>query len=307
MDDDLLVELRQYCGDSVGPVYAWDRVNEPMIRQWCEALDFNFGPYLDSDREGGVVAPVTMMPVWLMPGLNRRHAPGSDERDHRAIMKVLEREGFHGILGTNCEQEYERRLRPGEKIASTYQVESVSDRKQTKFGPGYFITFLQSFWDEEQKLVGTMRLRIVRFKPAAKTEVDQRPDPPQPSMSQDTAFFWEGLQHKKLLIQRCSQCGLLRHPPGPACTACHSLDWDTLESSGTGSLYSFVIIHKPQNPAFDYPHPVGLIELDEGVRMIAPLAAEERERLVIGSRMHAVFSEPSEVHRLPVFHLSASA
>lgn len=302
MDDALLVELRSFVGASIGPVYAWDRVNHAMIRQWREAIDIDRSP-----PQEPMEAPATMLPVWLMAGLDGQPAPGSDFSDHRAIMKVLEREGFHGILGTNCEQDYERRLRPGERISSTYEVESVGDRKQTRFGPGYFITFLQSFHDEKKALVGTMRLRILRYRLEIPAETAQRPPPPQPSKSQDTSFFWEGLKRGKLLIQRCAECGLLRHPPGPACAQCHSLEWDTLESKGKGEIYSFVVVHKPEFPAFESPHPVGLVALDEGIRLVAPLLAAERERLTIGKRVHAVFQVPDSHQRMPVFHLSAEA
>ena len=37
----------------------------------------------------------------------------------------------------------------------------------------------------------------------------------------------------------------LRHPPGPMCPDCHSLEWDTVEASGRGTLYSFVVAHQP--------------------------------------------------------------
>jgi len=299
MDDALLVELKSYIGVCIGPVHAWDRVNHPMIRQWREAIDIEQQQPQEQNE-----APATMLPVWLMAGLGGQPAPGSDLRDHRAIMKVLEREGFCGILGTNCEQDYERRLIPGERISSTYEVESVSDRKRTKFGSGYFITFLQSFHDETKALVGSMRLRILRYRPETLAETEQRP-PQQPAMNQDTSFFWEGLKQEKLLIQRCTGCGLLRHPPGPACTQCQSLEWDTLEAQGQGEIYSFVIVHKPILEGFEAPHPVGLIALDEGIRLVAPLLAAERERLTIGSRVHAVFETPDSYHRMPIFHLSA--
>lgn len=286
--DPLLEELRVHVGQKFGPVFAWDPVNNPMVRQWREALGF---------ASNAAHVPATMLPVWLMPGVGGRVPAGSDDRDHRAIMKILEREGFHGILGTNCEQEYARPLKIGERISSTYELATVSDRKTTKFGPGYFVTFLQTFYDADGEPVGRMHLRILRFKSVA-----AQPAPPQPSMSQDTSFFWEGLREKRLLIQRCTQCGLLRHPPGPACEACHSLDWDTVTASGAGELYSFVLVHTPQYPAFDYPHPVGLVALDEGVRMIAPLAPQDRNALKIGDRMQAILCEPDGADRLPVFH-----
>lgn len=70
----------------------------------------------------------------------------------------------------------------------------------------------------------------------------------------------------KPLIQRCSQCQTLRHPPAPVCIECHSFDWDSVQASGRASLYSFVIMHYPEVAPFDHPNPIGLIELEEGVR-----------------------------------------
>ena len=59
-----------------------------------------------------------------------------------------------------------------------------------------------------------------------------------PSISPDTAFFWEALREHKLLIQRCTSCSTLRHPPRPMCPKCNSLQWETLASSGRGVVYS---------------------------------------------------------------------
>jgi hypothetical protein len=134
-----------------------------------------------------------------------------------------------------------------------------------------------------------------------------RPSPAQPSLSQDTAFFWEGLKAGKLLIQRCASCHALRHPPGPACTICHSLAWDTVESSGRGELYSFVVVHQPQHPAFDYPHPVGLIELEEGTRLVAPLTGVDLDKLEIGMAMEVVIETVEGEHRLPSFRPARKA
>ena len=67
-----------------------------------------------------------------------------------------------------------------------------------------------------------------------------------PSMTADTQFFWDGAKEQRLLIQRCGGCATLRHPPRPMCLSCHSLEWDTLEALGRGTVYSFVILrHQP--------------------------------------------------------------
>lgn len=92
-----------------------------------------------------------------------------------------------------------------------------------------------------------------------------------PAITADTEFFWNGLRENKLLIQRCGGCGQLRHPPRPMCPNCRSLDWDTVESSGRGSVYSYVMPHEPRFPFFDYPYVVALVELEEGVRLVSNL------------------------------------
>ena len=92
-----------------------------------------------------------------------------------------------------------------------------------------------------------------------------------PAISPDTKFFWDGLREHKLLIQRCGACGALRNPPRPMCPNCRSLDWDTIESSGRGTVYSYVMPHQPRFPFFDYPYIVALVALDEGVRLVSNL------------------------------------
>lgn len=92
-----------------------------------------------------------------------------------------------------------------------------------------------------------------------------------PSISPDTAFFWNGLRDQKLLVQRCTGCGALRHPPRPMCPKCNSLAWDTLESSGRGSVYSWVMPQHPRFPFLEYPYIVVLVELAEGIRLVSNL------------------------------------
>ena len=58
-----------------------------------------------------------------------------------------------------------------------------------------------------------------------------RPSPR--SSSGDDRYFWDGVAEHRLLIQRCAQCGTLRHPPSPMCGSCGSLEWDTQEAKRT--------------------------------------------------------------------------
>ena len=110
-----------------------------------------------------------------------------------------------------------------------------------------------------------------------------------PAVSPDTEFFWNGLKENKLLIQRCGGCGELRHPPRPMCPNCRSLDWETIEASGKGTVYSYVMPHQPRVPFFDYPYVVALIELEEGVRIVSNLTDIDPADITVGLAVQLYF------------------
>jgi len=159
---------------------------------------------------------------------------------------------------------------------------------------------------ERGELVATMRFRILKYLPPARSKAaapaaSARPPRPRPAQTQDNAFWFEGARAHKLLIQHCTSCGTLRHPPLPACGTCRSFDWDTVEASGRGVLYSFVVVHYPQVAAFDYPLPIGLVELEEGTRVVANIDGVEPGALRIGMELVATFVDCDDELSLPVF------
>ncbi|HVM66326.1 MAG TPA: zinc ribbon domain-containing protein, partial [Acidimicrobiales bacterium] len=91
-----------------------------------------------------------------------------------------------------------------------------------------------------------------------------------PVTDADNRFFWDGVRDGRLLIQRCSGCGAVRHPPGPMCPRCQSLDWEAIEASGRGTIHSWVLSHHPTEPDAE-PRVVVLVDLEEGVRMVGNL------------------------------------
>ena len=123
-----------------------------------------------------------------------------------------------------------------------------------------------------------------------------------PSMTEDTAFFWDGLKEQRLLIQRCANCGELRHPPRPMCPSCHSLEWDTMESSGRGTVYSFVMPHHPPLPWFEMPYVVALVDLEEGTRLVSNIDAPPGT-IALGSAVRVRFDEFDGGLVLPIFVL----
>ena len=86
----------------------------------------------------------------------------------------------------------------------------------------------------------------------------------------DDAFFWAAAAEDRLVIQRCADCGTLRHPPAPMCGHCGSLAWDAAAASGRGRIYSWMYSLHPNRPDDD-PRVVILVQLAEGVRVVSNL------------------------------------
>jgi len=65
-------------------------------------------------------------------------------------------------------------------------------------------------------------------------------------------------------------------------------------------------MHHPKHPAFDYPHVVGLVDLEEGTRLVAPIVGIPPEAVEIGLDLAVEFQHVEGEHRVPVFRPIAS-
>lgn len=115
----------------------------------------------------------------------------------------------------------------------------------------------------------------------------------------DNEFFFTAAREGRLEIQRCGNCQTLRHPPAPACPRCRCFDWDTVESTRRGTLHSYTVIHHPKDPAFDYPLAVGLVDLEEGTRLVADISGIPHEELEFGMELEVGFAEHAHGAVLP--------
>ena len=308
-------ELRQrldpLCGVEGEPSVAPDPVNQPMIRHWCDAVGDRNPSYTDAEFagtsvHGGIVAPPTMLQAWIMPGLRPWDADGRRPGSLGEVLSLLDAAGYTSVVATNCRQEYRRYLEPGDLLSVSSLVESVSDEKQTALGAGRFVRQVMIYRDESGEEVARMTFRILKFKPReAKPKSEPRREVarrrPRPAQTRDNAFFWEGAAKGVLLIQRCASCSRLRHPPGPMCPHCHSLEWNTLEASGRGRIYSFVVAHHPAIPPFEYPNLIVLVELDEGTRLVSNLLGIDPAEVEIGMPVQVEFTKVDDALVLPLF------
>ncbi|MBI4256127.1 MAG: OB-fold domain-containing protein, partial [Candidatus Rokubacteria bacterium] len=77
--------------------------------------------------------------------------------------------------------------------------------------------------------------------------------------------YYEHARAHRLVVRKCTACGLLRYPPTHACPWCTALGWAWQEVSGRGTIHSYEIVVHAILPGFKElaPYPVVLVELDE--------------------------------------------
>jgi uncharacterized OB-fold protein len=124
---------------------------------------------------------------------------------------------------------------------------------------------------------------------------------PAPLVTHDNQGFWTAAREGHLVTQRCTSCGRLSHPPRPLCPQCHSLDQEFVDVAGTGTVYSYTILHHPQNPAFEYPVLAVLVDLDEGPRVLSNLVKCPSDQVRIGMAVRVLFEPTADGGAVPVF------
>ena len=126
-------------------------------------------------------------------------------------------------------------------------------------------------------------------------------DGPLPVPTLLTLPFWDGCSRGELLFQRCQSCAGANFEPAPACRSCGSNELSWERSSGRARLYSWVVIERPQSPHFTVPYACGIVELEEGYRMLATVAECAAEDLADGLPLEVDFQLTDSGQRLPFF------
>ena len=115
--------------------------------------------------------------------------------------------------------------------------------------------------------------------------------------------FWEACRRHELLLQRCGRCDSFWFPPSAVCPRCLSESWGWEPTSGKGTVYSFVVFHRPYHPGFadEVPYVVAIVELEEGPRLPTRVVGVACDDVRCDMPVEVVFDDATETVTLPLF------
>jgi uncharacterized protein len=137
------------------------------------------------------------------------------------------------------------------------------------------------------------------------------PSRPSPVADPDSAPFWESCRARQIAAQRCLACGRWRSRPAGICPHCHQRGGEWVALSGSGTISSFVIVHRTFHPAFsETPYAVVYVALSEApddLLLMSNLRGVAPEAIRIGMPVHVIYEELPDGIVLPIFALDENA
>ena len=104
---------------------------------------------------------------------------------------------------------------------------------------------------------------------------------PKPSLL--TKPFWDAAKQRKLVVQYDPDSRSYQWWPRAVSVKTGKMNLEWKEVSGNGTLYSYTVTHVPALGFEErVPYLVGLVELDEGVRIISTLSGITEDNVSIG-------------------------
>jgi uncharacterized protein len=127
---------------------------------------------------------------------------------------------------------------------------------------------------------------------------------PIPKPTPETKPFWEAAKQHRLRIQRCGDCAQHYFYPRPLCPHCLSRNVTWVDCSGRGRLHTFLINYRPpRNFPVQQPYIIGIVELEEGARMMSTIVGVDADpkQLRCDMPVEVVFEDITDAITLPKF------
>ena len=119
------------------------------------------------------------------------------------------------------------------------------------------------------------------------------------SLDEDIVPFWEGLTRHEFLLFRCQRCGAcywpatycIKHTDIPRL---EEMQWEP--TSGTGTIFTWTIVHQVIDPAFAelVPYPLAMVELDEGPMFGTRIVGCDPHEVRVGMQVEVAYEDVLE-------------
>lgn len=104
--------------------------------------------------------------------------------------------------------------------------------------------------------------------------------------------FYKYVGQKKLMGGKCLNCGKIHLPPRPLCDKCLSTGFEWVELPQTGKLLTYTVIHvAPTQFQHLAPYAVGIVQLENGVRIPGMIKNAPLDNIKIGMKLKVEFEE----------------
>ncbi len=102
-------------------------------------------------------------------------------------------------------------------------------------------------------------------------------------------------QRYRLEANKCKKCGKIFFPPRLVCLNCKSREFEKIRLSEEGKILTYTTIRvAPEQFNTQVPYNVAIIELNDGVRLMAQIVDCKPEDMAIGKPVKIVFRKVQE-------------
>ena len=114
---------------------------------------------------------------------------------------------------------------------------------------------------------------------------------------------WREYPHTyRLEAARCVQCGKAFFPPRLVCSKCRSRKFERFNMKGTGKVMTHTVIRTPSDEfSGQAPFVVGIVEMDEGVRLLSEVVDVAPRDLEIDMEVSIYYEDVTDEVTLPKF------
>ncbi|MCF2526497.1 Zn-ribbon domain-containing OB-fold protein [Yinghuangia soli] len=128
-----------------------------------------------------------------------------------------------------------------------------------------------------------------------------------PPPDEVTGPWWDATRERRLVVQRCADCGHRQHYPRALCTGCGKLSGEFAEVTGRGRVDTFSVVHRAPRGGLEVPYVLARVRLAEGPVLVTNIVGCPPGDVVCDLPVVVDWRPLPDGRALPVFRPDPSA